>query len=399
MTGFDVGADRSGRRVDPGEDPVGPLWRAAQVFRLLSVLYSLGFQIAVNGDLLHPATTWALFGVLVISSGLFATGYLVGFARNWYWIGAELAVTCGLLMTTWLVASDDWVANNQTWPTTLWATNVVLSAAIHGGPVAGALFALCAAGTSFFVKGTVSLNFGRNATLIVLLAVGVVVGLAAVSARRSHSALVAAMRMAAATEERERLSREVHDGVLQVLALIAKRGREIGGDTAELAELAGAQERALRQLLAVADVDLMPPPDQEGARADLGALIRMHAAERVSVSAPPDAVVIDAALAREINSAVANALDNVVRHAGVDARAFVLVENLGDEVVVSIRDDGVGIESGRLEQAQRQGRLGVAQSIVKRIESLGGTAALDSGPGIGTEWELTVPVRTDRRSQ
>ena len=32
-------------------DPVTPLWRAAQVFRLLSCLYALGFQIAVNDDL------------------------------------------------------------------------------------------------------------------------------------------------------------------------------------------------------------------------------------------------------------------------------------------------------------------------------------------------------------
>ncbi|NMO02458.1 ATP-binding protein [Gordonia sp. TBRC 11910] len=398
MTTLDADGERHPRRIDSGDDPAGPLWRAAQVFRGLSVLYALGFQIAVNADLLYPATTWALFGLLVASSAVFALGYLNGFARNWYWIIAELLITCGLLMTTWLVAGDDWVANNQTWPTTLWATNVVLSAAIHGGPVAGAIVAAVAAGTSFFVKGTVSLNFGRNATLIVLLAVGVVVGLASVSARRSHATLVAAMRLAAATEERERLSREVHDGVLQVLALIAKRGREIGGGTAELAELASEQERALRQLLTSTDVDVGAPCDDSAGRTDLGALLRRHAAERVSISAPREAVVVEAALARELDAAVTNALDNVVRHAGPDARAFVLVENLGEQVVISIRDDGVGIEPGRLEQAQTQGRLGVAQSIVKRIESLGGSAVLDSDPGLGTEWELTVPVAVDRRT-
>ena len=50
-------------------------------------------------------------------------------------------------------------------------------------------------------------------------------------------------------EERERLSRQVHDGAIQVLALVSRRGREIGGETAELAELAGEQERALRRLV------------------------------------------------------------------------------------------------------------------------------------------------------
>ena len=64
---------------------------------------------------------------------------------------------------------------------------------------------------------------------------------------------------------------------------------------------------------------------------------------------------------------------------------------------MSVRDDGVGIAAGRLDEARRAGRLGVAQSIVARIESLGGTAILDSDEGIGTEWELTVPVTREKR--
>lgn len=44
--------------------PAAPLRRAAQGFRLLSCLYALGFQLAVNDDLQHPAVTWALFGSL-----------------------------------------------------------------------------------------------------------------------------------------------------------------------------------------------------------------------------------------------------------------------------------------------------------------------------------------------
>src|ERR1700712_33412 len=48
-----------------GPDPVTPLWRAAQVFRLLSCVYALGFQIAVNADLDRPAVGWALFAGLI----------------------------------------------------------------------------------------------------------------------------------------------------------------------------------------------------------------------------------------------------------------------------------------------------------------------------------------------
>ena len=88
-----------------------------------------------------------------------------------------------------------------------------------------------------------------------------------------------------------------------------------------------------------------------------------------------------------------NALDNVRLHAGPDARAYVLLEDLGDSVTVSIRDDGIGIAAGRLEEAASQGRLGISKSIVGRLMSMGGTAQLHTELGEGTEWELSVPNR------
>jgi signal transduction histidine kinase len=82
-----------------------------------------------------------------------------------------------------------------------------------------------------------------------------------------------------------------------------------------------------------------------------------------------------------------------VAHAGPDARAYVLLEDLGETVTVSIRDDGVGIAEGRLEEAIGEGRFGIAKSIVGRMKWLGGSAKLNTGPGCGTEWELTIPRR------
>ncbi|WP_010293612.1 ATP-binding protein, partial [Streptomyces sp. SA3_actF] len=95
--------------------------------------------------------------------------------------------------------------------------------------------------------------------------------------------------------------------------------------------------------------------------------------------------------ARELTAAVAAALDNVARHAGEDARAWLLVEDETDAVLVTVRDDGPGIPEGRLAEAAEQGRLGVAQSIRGRLADLGGTAALLSVPGQGTEVELRLP--------
>lgn len=369
------------------DDPVGPLWRAAQVFRLLSFVYALGFQLAVHNDYERVAWSWFLFAILTVWTGITTIVYLKGTGRRWAWVIAELVVACALILATRFVASADWAASNQSFPTTLWATNAVVSAAILGGPVVGAAFGLVVRAASAVAKGGYDLNVGRDATVVVLLAVGVGVGLAAVTARRNHDRVARAMRLAAAAEERERLSRQVHDGVLQVLALISRRGAEIGGETAQLAKLAGEQERSLRRLIA----DIEPPVlAGEPADIDLRLLLRPHAGDRVSISAPGEPVTIDHRKALELEAAVVNALDNVRFHAGPDATAYVLVEDFDDEVIVSIRDDGVGIDDGRLREAAAEGRMGVSKSIIERMEALGGTARLDTGPGEGTEWELTM---------
>ena len=369
-------------------DPATPLWRAAQVFRFLSCIYALGFQIAVNGELDHPAIGSALFAVLLAWSALCAFAYLRGFGRRVTWVVAEIVVVVALILSTEFVASDQWAFDNQSWPTTLWATNATISAAILSGPIAGMLAGVAVMIASTIVKGFINYDLGRNATIVIELAVGLAVGMAAQTARRAHAELEQAARLAASHQERERLSRQVHDGAIQVLALVSRRGREIGGETAELAELAGEQERALRRLVSSADTET-----PAGEKTDVGALLRKRASDLVSVSVPADPVLLDTATAGELYAATVNALDNVAAHAGPEARAYVLLEDLGDSVTVSIRDDGVGIAEGRLDEAVGEGRVGVAKSIVGRMDWLGGSAKLTTAPGCGTEWELTVPRR------
>ncbi|NSL43542.1 sensor histidine kinase, partial [Streptomyces sp. 8P21H-1] len=111
----------------------------------------------------------------------------------------------------------------------------------------------------------------------------------------------------------------------------------------------------------------------------------------VTYSGPGTPVLLAAGAARELAAAVGAALDNVHRHAGADACAWILVEDEPDEVIVTVRDDGPGIPEGRLAQAEGEGRLGVALSIRGRLREIGGTAELISVPGQGTEVELKVP--------
>jgi signal transduction histidine kinase len=188
--------------------------------------------------------------------------------------------------------------------------------------------------------------------------------------------------------ERARLARAVHDGVLQVLALVQRRGRELGGEAAELGRLAGQEERNLRAMIHAQDtVGMIGPSDTVDVVAELSRLERHQA---VTVSTPASPVELPAATAHELVAAARACLDNVRLHVGDDAPAWVLLQAFPDRVELSIRDDGPGIPAGRLEEAAAQGRLGVTESIRGRVADLGGTAELVTGSS-GTEWEIVVP--------
>jgi hypothetical protein len=61
------------------------------------------------------------------------------------WVLAEVLVVVALILSTEFVASPQWALDNQSWPTTLWATNATISAAILTGPIAGMLAGLAVA--------------------------------------------------------------------------------------------------------------------------------------------------------------------------------------------------------------------------------------------------------------
>jgi signal transduction histidine kinase len=110
-------------------------------------------------------------------------------------------------------------------------------------------------------------------------------------------------------------------------------------------------------------------------------------------------VLLPGRAASELSAAVTAAVDNVRKHAGEQAHAWILVEDEPEGVVVSVRDDGPGFALDRLGEAEQEGRLGVSQSIRGRLRDLGGSAEISSAAGQGTEVELRVPrQRVERGS-
>lgn len=230
-------------------------------------------------------------------------------------------------------------------------------------------------------------NYGN---IFLLVIGGAVIGFLSALLQDTAAQRDAAERAAAAAAERQRLSRVVHDGVLQVLALVQRRGPELGPDGVELGRLAGEQESRLRGLVQQGSRELVAPLGER----DLVELLGELESPQVHVATPATPAVLPAETASELLAAVEACLSNVRHHVGREAEAWVLLEELPDRWVVSVRDDGPGIPEGRLDDSAAEGRLGVQQSIVGRLVDLGGSAQVHSAPGQGTEWELSVPRHT-----
>lgn len=254
-------------------------------------------------------------------------------------------------------------------------------------------------GTSFDelgLNGSLSVFTGTAYYLIGGMVVGLInetLGRAARHLRSANEDAAQERERAARLREREALARTIHDSVLQALAVVHRRGQELAAreriepaEVRNLVDLVDRQERDLRTLLRGTPED--PPPGAVPLRTVLEAGAFGTTGVDISVSTVEPAWV-QASDAAEISSAVRAALDNVVRHASA-THATIFGEVDSGELVVSIRDDGVGFDVDEPKDT-RNGRFGIARSIRGRIEDLGGEVRIDSAPGRGTEVELRVP--------
>ncbi len=321
-----------------------------------------------------------LLAVMAVWTCVVSWAYHAYARRTTGWVVADLAVALVVLGLTAAVKDPGY---HSTLPG-YWVMAAMLAWAIHWRALGGLIAAVLLSIDDFATRHYVSESVYGNVFL--LLVGGPIVGLMVDSLLRSATRTAAAERAAATAAERTRLARAVHDGVLQVLALVQRRGPDLGPDGAELGRLAGEQEHALRALIRQQDaVDATP-----GVVDLVGELSSLERRRGVSVAAPSGGVPVEQAAAAEIVAAVSACLDNVVAHVGPSAPAWVLLEVTPDALVVTVRDEGPGIPHGRLEAAAHEGRLGVASSVRGRVAELGGTATLSTGSH-GTEWELSFP--------
>ncbi len=179
-------------------------------------------------------------------------------------------------------------------------------------------------------------------------------------------------------DERAAVAAHLHDSVLQSLVLLQR-----SDDPNRMVRLARQQERELRTWL--------HGPAPAGRSETLRAAVDEMTTEiershdlRVEAIVVGDQPLDDAA--RTLVAALREAVVNAARHAAVD-RVDVFVEVQGHCVAGCVRDDGKGFDPAGVPDD----RHGISHSIVDRVRRVGGTAAIVSHPGTGTEVELSVP--------
>ncbi|MCU1556539.1 MAG: histidine kinase [Microbacteriaceae bacterium] len=202
-----------------------------------------------------------------------------------------------------------------------------------------------------------------------------------------------AERQASETEaQRRQGARLLHDTVLATLTLLAHSG--VGVAASAMQQQAGEDARLLRQLrLGASPVprssgDYHLEPVEETALGTtlesvkqrfgrMGLEVSWHGTGQVLLPSE----VLDAFLL-----ALAECLENVRRHAGV-TDAHVTITDDDTTVRAMVTDAGVGFDLKDIDEA----RLGFKDSVVARLQEVGGNARLFSSPGAGTTVVLEVP--------
>ncbi len=204
--------------------------------------------------------------------------------------------------------------------------------------------------------------------------------------------------------ERERIAREMHDGLAQVLAYVNTKSQAVEEMLAtgrpdearrQLAELATAA-RSVYVDVREAILSLSTPVADRGVVAALDEYAALYAessklAVRFQASRESREATLSAAAQAEVFSIAREALTNVRKHARAHRVGLDLAMD-GPALVLRIEDDGVGFEADLLASGpERWPHFGLA-GMRERAELVGGRISWHSRLGAGTVVELRVPV-------
>lgn len=204
----------------------------------------------------------------------------------------------------------------------------------------------------------------------------------------------------ASDTERRRVAHDLHDGVLQdlaglsyELAAAADIARRNGSSDLrdELVAASGAARQSVRRLRSLL-IDIYPPNlHMTGLPAVLTDLASSIEASGVDVRLEiPDQLELPEQTEALVFRAAQEVVRNVMAHAKAGSVRVKLSQGEG-RVLLTIIDDGVGFSTGRWEQREKEGHMGL-RLLSELVAHSGGKLSIDSEPGKGTKVHLEVPV-------
>ncbi|HTD64552.1 MAG TPA: GAF domain-containing sensor histidine kinase [Verrucomicrobiae bacterium] len=206
-----------------------------------------------------------------------------------------------------------------------------------------------------------------------------------------------------ASNERRRISQELHDGVAQELTgvVLALEGCQraldrdpsaLGPQLAKAARDARATLSDVRQYMAA----LRQTEDAGGLNlpvtiARLADDLRRQSGLAVDFEETGAERPLEPFVERAVIRIIGEGLRNVGQHSGA-SNAKVILRYDDEQVVATIEDDGKGFESNELNTAEERGHYGIV-GMRERAEGVGGQLVVRSEPGRGTIVRATIPYR------
>lgn len=390
-----------------GSSRAASLVTGALVFRWVWLLWMTGLAAAGYDELRNPLLAWSSIG-LAFAWTLWLS--IARRSRNRMVLAIDVALSVWLVAVSAFVIADGGIISGRPFFATGYPLSTPLLWGAIGGPLVGAATAVPLAVAHLLTRPLNGVPLGnldpgqvQNVTGAMLnyFVGGVAVGLVARLLKRSEEAVRAAneeaireRELGARLAERESLARAIHDSVLQTLALVHKRGKELAArpevdprEVAGLADIAGKQQEELRALILRAPTDTQA--GQAPLRDSLEAMARRVEGLSVEVSATGP-IPLPRRTVDEICAAVRQGLENVRNHSGAK-KATIFIEEDDHQVVTIVRDAGRGFSYDE-DLLDAQGKVGLLKSIKGRVEDLGGSMHIVTAPGKGTEIELRVPM-------
>ena len=227
--------------------------------------------------------------------------------------------------------------------------------------------------------------------------------------QETDRALADARRRELLLRERERIGRDLHDGIIQSIYAAGLHLERASADV-------GAEGHPARERIATVMAELnritndirgtifdlrsgeLETRDAEAIVLGVAAELQAHTLVELDVSSDglyrprlrPDQ-------AEHLRNIVTEAFSNILRHAHA-RHVTVRMACTQRRFTLEVRDDGAGFDPGAVPEPGRRGSAQGLANVRRRAELLDATLEIESGPGRGSSVSLTMPVATTRRA-